>query len=208
MNTFYGFKQSQSQDYDSKGMRVPVTWVKVEPVMVVGGKTTEKDQYNAVKITLGTKKHANKPLLGLLKNLPEKITPRYIKEIKLEENETKNAGEKIQISDVFTAGDKINVTGTSKGKGFAGVMKRHGFHGGPKTHGQSNRPRHAGSIGQTTTPGRVYKGKKMAGHMGNVQTTVKNLEVFAVKPEENLLLIRGLVPGNKGGLLKISKILK
>lgn len=106
----------------------------------------------------------------------------------------------------LAVGDKVKVTGISKGKGFAGVMKRHGFKGGPATHGQSNRARHPGSIGQTTTPGRVYKGKRMAGHMGNVQVTVRNLPVFAVKPEENLLSIRGLVPGNKKGLLKIIKI--
>ena len=92
-----------------------------------------------------------------------------------------------------------------KGKGFAGVVKRHGFKGGPKTHGQSDRQRHPGAIGQTTTPGRVYKGKRMAGHMGNVQRTVVGLSVFAVKPEENLLMVRGLVPGPIGGLLKIKK---
>ncbi|MBI3559301.1 50S ribosomal protein L3 [Candidatus Gottesmanbacteria bacterium] len=109
------------------------------------------------------------------------------------------------VADAFKAGDKIKVTGISKGKGFAGVMKRHGVKGGPATHGQSNRARHPGSIGQTTTPGRVYKGKRMAGHMGHAQVTVRNLSVFAVKPEENLLLIRGLVPGNKKGLLKICK---
>ena len=129
----------------------------------------------------------------------------FIREIKLDQLDKFGKLDRININDVFTAGDKIKVTGISKGKGFAGVMKRHGFKGGPKTHGQSNRPRHPGSIGQTTTPGRVYKGKKMAGHMGNAQVTVKNLSVFAVKPEENLLLIQGLVPGNKKGLLKICK---
>lgn len=112
---------------------------------------------------------------------------------------------KFETKDVFAAGDKVKVTGISKGKGFAGVVKRHGFAGGPKTHGQSDRQRHGGSIGQTTTPGRVYKGKRMAGHMGNTTATVKNLQVFAVKPEENLLLIRGLVPGARNSLLKISK---
>lgn len=206
MNTFYGFKQKQTQDFDAKGMRVPLTWIKVEPVSVVGLKTAEKNQYNAVQIALGYKKHSNKPTQGLLKNLPEKISPRFIKEITLAENETKNVGEKINPSDIFNPGDKVNVSGISLGKGFAGVMKRHGFHGGPKTHGQSNRARHAGSIGQTTTPGRVYKGKRMAGHMGVEKVTVRNLEVFAVKPEENLLLIKGLVPGFRGGMLKIIKI--
>lgn len=206
MNTLYGFKQNQSQDFDSQGRRVAVTWVKMEPVTVVSTKTPEKNNYSAIQIALGTKKHPNKPLQGLLKNLTDKITPQYIREIKLDENETKTAGEKIQIADVFVAGDKVKVTGTSIGKGFAGVMKRHGFHGGPKTHGQSNRPRHPGAIGTGTTPGHVYRGKRMAGHMGNMTATVKNLEVFAVKPEENLLVIKGLVPGHKGGLLKVTKV--
>jgi large subunit ribosomal protein L3 len=105
----------------------------------------------------------------------------------------------------LAVGDMVKVSGKSKGKGFAGVVKRHGFAGGPKTHGQSDRHRAPGAIGSTTTPGRVYKGKRMAGHMGNVTVTVKNLQVIASKPEENLLLIKGLVPGAKGSLLKISK---
>ncbi len=197
MNLFYGIKKSQGQDYDAKGMRVPVTFVHVEPMTIWG--TSEK----TLKVAFGNKKHPNKPLQGLLKNLSEKITPKYLKEIKTDL--TKNVGDKLIVSDVFNAGDKVKVTGTSIGKGFAGVMKRHGFHGGPATHGQSVRPRHPGSIGSTTTPGRVFKGKKMAGHMGTGIATVRNLEVFKIIPEENLLLIRGLVPGNVGGLLTITK---
>lgn len=192
MDTFYGFKIGQGQDYDKDGKRVPVTFVRAEPMTVI----------NSKQVALGHKKRINKPTQGLLKNLQEKITPKFIRQIKLDES---NKLEKINVNDVFSAGDKVRVTGITKGKGFAGVVKRHGFKGGPKTHGQSNRQRHAGSIGQTTTPGRVYKGKKMAGHMGNVQLTVNGLEIFAIKPEENLLLIRGLVPGNKKGLLKIWK---
>lgn len=128
-----------------------------------------------------------------------------IGKFKRELKEALSAPGEIKIGDVFSIGDKIKVTGTSKGKGFAGVVKRHGFKGGPKTHGQSNRQRHGGSIGQTTTPGRVYKGKRMAGHMGNVQKTTLGLKVFDIKPEENLLYVQGLVPGNKNGLLKICK---
>lgn len=127
---------------------------------------------------------------------------KFIRSIKLDELDKLD---QVPIGDVFNIGDKIKVTGTSKGKGFAGVVKRHGFKGGPKTHGQSNRQRHGGSIGQTTTPGRVYKGKRMAGHMGNVQKTTLGLKVFDIKPEENLLLIQGLIPGNKNGLIKICK---
>lgn len=176
MSTFYGFKLGSSQDFDADGRRQPITMVKVEPLTVAKNS----------QVAFG---HKNKK------------TPNYLKSYQTE----KNVGEKITISDVFVAGDKVKVTGTSKGKGFQGVVRRHGFHGGPKTHGQSDRQRHPGSIGQTTTPGRVYKGKRMAGHMGRDTVSVKNLEVFAVKPEENLLLIRGLVPGAQNALLKISK---
>lgn len=203
MNTFYGFKLGQSQNYDTKGKRIPVTLIRVNPAMVVGVKTTQKDGYNALKIALGFKKHLNKPLLGLLKNVSEKISPRYFRELKTEtlpENQTV-----VNVSDIFTVDDKVKVTGTTKGKGFAGVVKRHGFAGGPKTHGQSDRQRHPGSIGSTTTPGRVLKGKRMAGHMGNSQSTVKNLSVFSISPEENLLTIKGLIPGPTGSLVRISK---
>lgn len=183
MNTFYGFKLGQDQQYDNAGHRVPVTLVRVEPMTAV----------NSRQIGLGYHKHQNKA--------QGNNNFQYFREL----GETLNAGDKIQISDVFSSGDKVKVTGVSKGKGYAGVVKRHGFKGGPKTHGQSDRQRAPGSIGSTTTPGRVYRGKRMAGHMGNVQRTATGLEIFAVKPEENLLLIKGLVPGSKGGLLKISK---
>jgi large subunit ribosomal protein L3 len=115
-------------------------------------------------------------------------------------------GDRIKVGEVFVVGDKVNVSGTSKGKGFAGVVKRWGFAGGPRTHGQSDRERAPGSIGQTTTPGRVYKGKKMAGRMGHKRVTVKGLKVVEVNPEKNLLVISGLVPGAKGSLVLISKL--
>lgn len=176
MNAFYGFKLGQSQDYDQAGKRWPVTMIKVEPLTVAKNST----------VSFG---HKNKK------------TPHF-----RTFQTDKNVGEQVIISDFFVAGDKIKVTGVSRGKGFQGVVRRHGFAGGPKTHGQSDRQRHPGSIGQTTTPGRVYKGKRMAGHMGSVQITVKNLQVFAVRPEENLLIIRGLIPGTKNSLVKVSKI--
>lgn len=171
MNTFYGFKLGQTQDFDSTGRRWPITMVKVEPMTVL----------NQKQVSFG----------------------KYIREV---ERKDLNAGEKISVADVFVVGNKVKVTGVSKGKGFQGVVRRHGFKGGPKTHGQSDRQRHPGSIGQTTTPGRVYKGKKMAGHMGHTTVTVRNLQIFAVKPEENLLFIKGLVPGAKKSLLKITRI--
>ena len=176
MDTFYGFKLGSSQDYDQAGKRWPITMIKVEPMAVAANS----------QVAFG---HKNKK------------TPNYLKSYKTE----KKVGEKINIADFFNSGDQIKVSGISIGKGFQGVVRRYKFAGGPKTHGQSDRQRHPGSIGQTTTPGRVYKGKKMAGHMGHVQVTIKNLQVFAVKPEENLLLIRGLVPGSKNSIIKISK---
>ncbi len=205
MNYLYGIKLNQSQDFDDTGHRVPVTWIKVEPMWVVSKKTPEKNNYSAVQVAFGTRKHPNKPLLGLLKNLPEKITPKFLKELKTSDEDSKNIGDKVIVSDVFTPGDTVKVTGTSKGKGFAGVVKRHGFKGGPKTHGQSRSQRHPGSIGAGTTPGRIYKGKRMAGHMGAVTRTVKNLKVFKVLPEENLLIVTGLVPGNKNSLVTVTK---
>lgn len=205
MNLFYGIKGDQSQGYDAKGNRVPLTWVKVEPMTVIGTKTQENDDYSALKVTFGSKKNLKKPLQGLLKNLTEKISPRFFKEVKITSEETKNPGDKISISDVFAEGDTIKVSGISKGKGFAGVVKRHGFKGGPMTHGTSTKQRHPGSIGQTTTPGRVYKGKRMGGHMGNEKVTVKNLKVFSIKPEENLVAIVGLIPGSVGSLVTITK---
>lgn len=206
MNTYFGYKKGQSQAFDEAGQRVPVTFVHMPPTMVVGQRTMEKNGYTSWQIALGSKKNLTKPMLGLFKNLQEKISPQHIREIEITDQDTKNVGEKISVDEVFTAGDIINVSGVSVGKGFAGVVKRWGFHGSPETHGTSNRQRHAGSIGQTTTPGRVYKGKKMAGHMGSEMITVRNLRVFAVKPEENVLVIRGLVPGKPAGLLKITKV--
>ncbi len=200
MDSLYGFKLDQSQAFDKEGRRVPVTIVKIEPHTVI------RAGNNFVQVAIGHKKHLKKPTAGMLKSIQEKISPRFIREVKMAEGETKGVGNKVQIADVFNSGDRVKATGISKGKGFAGVVKRHGFAGGPKTHGQSDRQRHPGSIGQTTTPGRVYKGKRMAGHMGNTQKTVRNLAVFDIKPEENLLLIRGLIPGAKGGLVKITKI--
>ncbi len=206
VNSLYGIKQSQSHGFDNLGHSVPLTWVRVDPATIV-----YKTNHNSIQVALGSKKKLLKPQQGFLKNLSQPISPKYIRELKIEETPdstevTSGAiGSQIKVADVLHIGDKVKVTGTGKGKGFAGVVKRHGFAGGPKTHGQSNRLRHAGSIGQTTTPGRVYKGKRMAGHMGVHTVTVLGLSVFDVKPEENLIAIRGLVPGAKNGLLKITK---
>lgn len=175
----------------------------------------EPDGYWAVQLGFGTRriKNTSKSLQGHLKaNLQinkstnKQIFPRFLREIRLDKEPEYKVGDEIKASDIFKAGDVIAVTGTSKGKGFAGVVKRHGFAGGPRTHGQSDRERAPGSIGQTTTPGRVYRGKRMAGRMGGEQVTVKNLHIISVNPESAEIEVSGQVPGTVGALLSIKKI--
>jgi large subunit ribosomal protein L3 len=136
------------------------------------------------------------------------MLPRYMREIRIKNNEEIKdikIGDKINVADVFKEGETVHVSGVGIGKGFAGVVKRHGFKGGPRTHGQSDRERSPGSIGQTTTPGRVYLGKRMAGRMGGLQTTVKNLKVAKIDSEKNIVLVKGLVPGKKKGVVILYK---
>ena len=153
----------------------------------------------------GTKKSVRKPQIGHAKKagLDQKI--RWFREVKAEEQDLK-PGQAINLDQVFSIGDSVKVSGVSKGKGFQGGVRRWGFHGGPKTHGQSDRHRAPGSIGSGTTPGRVYKGKKMAGHMGNVQVSTKNQEVVGLDKAANLIMIKGAVPGPTGNLIMITKL--
>jgi large subunit ribosomal protein L3 len=215
LNGILGIKIDQTQKFTSQGERIPVTRIEAGPCSVVQIKTKDHDGYWAIQLGLGSRKKAKKPLEGHLKKAylrrQAKITtpPFFLEEIRFKEPEEKlgfELGERVTVDKVFKPGDIIDVIGTSKGKGFAGVVKRWGFAGGPRTHGQSDRERAPGSIGAGTTPGRVLKGKKMAGRLGHQRTTIKNLEVFAVEPEKNLLLVRGLVPGPRGGLLIIRKV--
>jgi large subunit ribosomal protein L3 len=148
----------------------------------------------------------NKPAGGHLKKAGVPAV-KYLREFQVDNPETYNEGQQIDVS-VFTVGDKVDVTGTSKGKGFAGVVKRHHFNGGPKTHGQSDRTRAPGSVGAGSTPGRIFKGIRMAGHMGNERVTVQNLRVALVDPEKNLIGVRGAVPGSKNGLVIINEAVK
>jgi len=196
-------KIEMSARYDGWGRRVPVTLVEAGPCLVVGAKTLEKDKYSAVQIGFGKRKekHVKNPQKGQFKNLS--YIPKTVKEFRVENDF--EIGQEVKVG-IFEPGDLVKVTSISKGKGFAGVMKRWGFHGGPKTHGQSDRHRAPGSIGSTTTPGRVLRGKKMAGHMGNAQVTIKGLKVFEVDEEKNLLVLSGSVPGARGALLEIIKI--
>lgn len=199
-----GKKVSQKQGFLQNGKRVPLTAVNVMGNVVTQIKTADKEGYTAIQVGMDIKKKAGKRDLNKAKQAGLEKAPRFFKEIRVDDVEGATLGSQLNISEIFTPGDIIDVTGTSKGKGFAGGVKRHGFHGGPRTHGQSDRERAPGSIGQTTTPGRVYKGKKMAGRMGTDTVTVKNLEIIEVTAD-GVLLIKGLVPGNLNGYLTIKK---
>jgi len=208
INTILAEKGKMSQTF-VEGRRVPVTKVVAGPCVVTQIKKEDKDGYWAVQLGFGEKriKNVTKPMQGHLRGvIKENKAPRFLREIRLESEPTFKVGDVINASEIFRVGDIIQVTGTSKGKGFAGVVKRWHFRGGPRTHGQSDRERAPGSIGQTTTPGRVFKGKKMAGRMGGERVTLKNLQVVSVNPETNEIDISGPVPGIPGGLLAIKRL--
>ncbi len=193
-----------TQIFDERGEMIPVTLVEAGPCYITQVKTEEKDGYTALQLGFGETKRLNKPQRGHLKELPPL---RYLREVRVKDVRGYQAGQKFDAS-LFSVGDLVDVTGISKGKGFAGVMKRHGFRGGPATHGQSDRARAPGSIGGTTTPGRVFKGKRMPGRMGNERVTIQNLKVVLVDPGRNLLGVRGSLPGNRGGLVMVRKAVK
>ncbi len=199
MKAIIAQKREMTQVFNEDGLVVPVTIVDVNDVYVVGKKELTKDGYQATVLGKGKKKNANKPELGKFKKLG--FVPNFLKELRDFDTESEE-NSKVDAS-LFKSGDKISVTGVSKGKGFQGVMKRWNFRGGPKTHGQSDRWRAPGSIGSGTTPGRVYKGKKMAGRLGADQVTVKNLKIVMVDEKNGLIAIKGALPGNKGSYLII-----
>ena len=196
-----GKKLGMTQVFRENGKAEAVTAVEAGPCTVIQVKTAAKEGYNAVQLGFGEAKRLNSPRRGHLKELGQF---KYLKEFRLTDSEAIEVGERVDVS-LFKAGDLVDVTGVSKGKGFAGVVKRYHFAGGPKTHGQSDRHRAPGSIGATTSPGRVFKGMRMAGHMGNRRVTVRRLEVFDADPDRNLLLVRGALPGSRNGLLLIKK---
>jgi large subunit ribosomal protein L3 len=200
-----GYKLGMTRIFRDDGTVVPVTVIQAGPCWVVQVRTPERDGYSAVQLGFGTKKRVNKPMRGHLKGLGNF---RHLREFKiLDGAEQVAVGQKVDVT-IFKPGDLVDVTGTSKGRGFAGVVKRHGFAGGPKTHGQSDRWRAPGSIGATTDPGRVIKGLRMAGHMGHERVTAQNLEVVRVDPERNLLFVKGAVPGPTKGLLMVRHAVK
>lgn len=211
INTILGSKGVNSQTF-IEGFRIPVTKVVAGPCVVTHIKNKDKDGYWAVQFGFGTKrsKNTSRPLQGHFKKSTseEKPTnyPRFLKEIRLDKEPTLKVGDIVSVGEIFKAGDVVEVSGISKGKGYAGVVKKHGFRGGPRTHGQSDRERAPGSIGQTTTPGRVYKGKRMAGRMGADEVTVKNLHIISVNKETNEVEVSGQIPGRPGTLITIHKI--
>ena len=196
-----GKKLGMSQIFGDNGKAEAVTAIEAGPCTVIQVKTQSKEGYDAVQLGFGEAKQLNSPQRGHLKELGQF---RYLREFRVDNTEDIQVGDNVGVS-LFEAGDLVDISGISKSKGFAGVVKRHHFRGGPKTHGQSDRHRAPGSIGATTSPGRVFKGTRMAGHMGGDQVTTRHLEVFEADVERNLLLVRGAVPGVNNGLLLIRK---
>jgi len=194
-----GRKLGMFQAFDRDGTVVPVTVIEAGPCTVLQVKTADSDGYQAVQLGFGARKRVNQPLKGHFKGLG---VFRYLREFSVDDISQWQVGQKVG-AEIFEPGDLVHVSGVSKGRGFAGVVKRHGFHGGPKTHGQSDRHRAPGSIGASASPGRVLKGMRMAGHMGNHQVTVRNLEVVEANPARGVILVKGSVPGAKDALLRI-----
>jgi len=196
-----GRKVGMTQVFQDDGTMVAVSVLAVEPNVVTRLRTAERDGYTAVQIGAEPSKRLNKPEAGQLKGLPQVAT---IREFRLPSVDGFAVGQQLGVAEIFAAGDLVDVTGVSKGKGFAGHIKRHHFKRGPKTHG-SDHHREPGSIGPGTTPGRVYKGMRMAGHMGDRQVTGKKLRVVRTDGERNLLLVKGSLPGARNALIIVKK---
>lgn len=196
-----GRKVGMTQVFAADGTMVAVSVVEVTPNTVTRVRTNDRDGYTAVQLGAGERKKITKPLAGQLKDLPR---VRTIREFRLDDVDGFSVGQQINVGDIFAEGELVDITGVSKGQGFAGTVKRHNFKRGPKTHGSDNY-RKPGSIGPGTTPGRVYKGLRMAGHMGAVRVTIKKLRVVRVDAERNLILLKGSVPGAPGALTFVRK---
>jgi large subunit ribosomal protein L3 len=204
VNALIGKKLGMTQVFTEGGVALPVTVIEVEPNHVTQIKSADNDGYGAIQLGYGEVKKLNKPEAGHLGKTPKL---KHLREVALNGGDAPRIGDKIDVG-MFVKGESVDVTGISKGKGFAGVVKRHHFAGGPKTHGQSDRHRAPGSVGAGSTPGRVFKGTRMPGHMGDSRTTVLNLEVVGVDAERNLILIKGAIPGGKNGLVMVRKAVK
>jgi large subunit ribosomal protein L3 len=200
-----GRKLGMTQVFDDTGVVHPVTVIECGPNVVTQIRTAEKDGYEAIQLGFGLDKRLNKPEQGHRR--VSGFMSHTLRELKADDVNEFKVGQIIK-ADTFETGELVDVTGTSKGRGFQGGVKRHGFRGGPKTHGQSDRHRAPGSIGSSATPGRVFKGLKMAGHMGHERVTVQNLKVLRVDPERNLLLVQGSVPGPINGVVIVRRAVK
>ena len=202
-----GKKIGMTQIFDEKGNVVPVTVIEAIPNVVAQVKTVETDGYNSIQLGYGEvkDKHINKPEKGHFTKAGL-AAKKHLREFRVEDVENYKVGDEVK-ADIFEAGEKIDVQGTTKGKGFQGVIKRHGQHRGPMGHG-SMFHRRPGSMGSTSTPGRVFKGKKLPGHMGRVTVTIQNLDVVRVDMDKNVILVKGSVPGAKGAILKIKSAVK
>ncbi len=200
-----GEKVGMTQIFSDNGEVIPVTVIKAGPCTVVDIKTSDRDSYTALKLGYGfiKEKKVKKPQAAYFKK--QGVEPkRILKEFRVENITDYKVGDELKV-DIFSPGEKIKITGLSKGRGFQGVVKRHGFGGGPKTHGSQNH-RKPGSIGQSSDPSRVFKGLKMAGHMGNETVTVRNLEVIKIDEGRGVVLVRGAVPGPNGGIVYLYKL--
>ncbi|MBK8029788.1 MAG: 50S ribosomal protein L3 [Chloroflexi bacterium] len=204
MKGIIGKKVGMTQVFDDVGNVIPVTVIQAGPCYVTQIRTAEKDGYVAVQLGFGETK-AQRLTRGALGHLKRNNLPslRHLREFRIKNGEVDVAEGATIKADVFTKGERVDVIGKSKGRGFAGTIKRHNFNRQPKTHGQSDRERAPGSVGMTTTPGRTFKGQRMAGRMGNDRVTAQNLEVVVVDAEKNLLAVRGSVPGANGGIVVV-----
>lgn len=208
MRGILGKKVGMTQVFQEDGSVVPVTVIEAGPCYVTQVRTEKRDGYRAVQLgyELAKEKHLTKGQLGHLDQAG--VSPlRYLREIRIREDEAFELGQEVLV-DIFEPGERVDVVGKSKGRGFTGVVKRYGFAGGPKTHGQSDRLRAPGSIGACASPGRVWKGQRMPGRMGGKRVTSQNIEVVLVDPDRNLLAVKGSVPGPKGGFVIVKEARK
>jgi large subunit ribosomal protein L3 len=209
MTGLIGKKLGMTQFYNAEGNVIPVTVVQTGPCVVVQKKDTTKDGYRALQVGFGSKKNqrVNKPMQGHMAKAG-KGAFQVLKEFRLEDVSQYEVGQEIKVADLFKVGDRIDVSGVSKGHGFTGVIKRWSFGGFPGSHGTHEYFRHGGSIGNRSFPGRVRKGKKMAGHWGNELVSTQNLEVVDIRPDEDLMLVKGAVPGAKRGVVIVRRAAK
>ena len=207
MKTLIAKKIGMTQIYDENSKSLGVTVLDVSGCRVVQVKNNEKDGYSAVQLTIGSKKNLSKPLQSHF-NKHDVAPGEVLHEVKVDEDTELNPGVKINVKDFFEIGQKVDITGISKGKGFAGVMKRHNFSGQKASHGVHKVHRAGGSIGNASFPGHVFKGQKMAGRMGNQKTTIQSVTIVGLNEEKNYLLVNGSVPGNKGNIVQVQSAVK